>query len=242
MISLKRLLIDLDGTLTASPEIPLAVRFTWKTVSRLRRFGGWTRALKALAAVKRAMERHPDGDGTPSNSIRAARALAHELRISEKEALELLSLNATEFLLSERNQFKPVPGALDFLDWARPRYPLTLATNPVWLRPEVELRVRWGGVDPSIFDQITTADQMVACKPHAAYYQQVLSFYPGITPSDTIMIGNDPVTDLAAARIGIPVFLLSNRSTPQKLNVPGLKAPAWTGNYGALKTWLSAAE
>ena len=103
MISPRRLLLDLDGTLTASPETLLALRFTWKTASRLKKFRGWTRALRALGAVKEALERAPGApggnDSAPlKNEIRAIQALARGLGVDEPLARKLLSENATEFL------------------------------------------------------------------------------------------------------------------------------------------------
>jgi FMN phosphatase YigB (HAD superfamily) len=236
----KRLLIDLDGTLTSSPEAILMVRFTWRTMARLRSHGGWARAARALNALKRALERAPEKQGDPreKNSNRAIQALSDELGISREDAFDVIARNATEFLWEERARFKPVPGALPFIEWARTRFPLTLATNPIWLRPEVELRLRWGGMDPNWFEHITTADLMTACKPHGTYYEEVLAQYPGLRPDEALMIGNSPITDLAAARHGIPVFLLSNQSRAERLKSPGLRAPAWTGNFTALQLWL----
>ena len=53
-------------------------------------------------------------------------------------------------------------------------YPLALTTMPLFPRVAVEERLRWAGVDPSLFGRITTFDNSRSAKPHLGYYAENL--------------------------------------------------------------------
>ena len=84
-----------------------------------------------------------------------------------------------------------------------------LATNPLFPRIATESRVRWAGLDPADFDWITTYENASYCKPNPDYYREILGRM-GLDPKDCIMVGNDAVEDVAAAELGMEVFLVTD--------------------------------
>ena len=133
--------------------------------------------------------------------------------------------------------FKPMPGAREFLKWAREHYTLRLATNPVWPIEIIEMRVRWAGLDPSIFEEITHVRRMHAIKPHPDYYSEILNVAK-LNASECLLIGNDPVNDLSATKVGVSVFLLRDLKKMQTLPIRPKRAQAWAGTYGHLRQLL----
>ncbi|MGE5673437.1 MAG: HAD family hydrolase [Mycobacterium leprae] len=95
-------------------------------------------------------------------------------------------------------------------------YEIVLATNPLFPRMAIEERMRWIGVLDKPWRLVTTYEEMHACKPQPAYYQEVLHKI-GRRPEECMMVGNDVDEDGIAEKLGIPVFyttdFLINRSS-----------------------------
>jgi FMN phosphatase YigB (HAD superfamily) len=235
----RHLLIDLDGTLLESRGLLLRLEFIARSVGRLRGLAGPLGALRALRAVRVALSEPALAGTGRTNTRRAAEAFARAVGLAETEAHGLLDAAVGEIFPRLRRHFHPVPGALEFLEWARPRYPLTLATNPVWPEPIVKLRLEWAQVDPAHFTHITHAGVMHACKPSVEYYREVLALFSGgASPGDFLLVGDDLRKDLPATRAGIPVFILSDEAVATPLDVGA--APAWRGSYAALRALLES--
>ena len=83
-----------------------------------------------------------------------------------------------------------------------------LATNPIFPPAATHERIRWAGLEPEDFLWITTYDNSHYCKPNPDYFREILEKI-GKRPEDCIMVGNDAHEDMAAAELGIPVFLLT---------------------------------
>jgi FMN phosphatase YigB (HAD superfamily) len=82
-----------------------------------------------------------------------------------------------------------------------------IATNPVFPRPVVEARLKWGQLDDFPFELITSYENCRYCKPHRQYFVDILRSQ-GLDPRQTIMVGNDTEYDLPAQRAGLATFLL----------------------------------
>jgi HAD superfamily hydrolase (TIGR01549 family) len=85
---------------------------------------------------------------------------------------------------------------------------VVVATNPLFPRTAIEERLRWAGlpVNEWPFALVTTYEEMVATKPHAAYYEQILAKI-GRKPHECLMVGDDWVNDIAPARaLGMAVW------------------------------------
>lgn len=82
-----------------------------------------------------------------------------------------------------------------------------VATNPVFPRPVVEARLKWGQLDDFPFELITSYENSRYCKPHRQYFEDILSSQ-GLNPQQSMMVGNDTEYDMPAQRAGITTFLL----------------------------------
>lgn len=231
----RHLLLDLDDTLLVNRSLPLRLKFYPRLVDRLAERVGYRRAVWGLAQGLRALGHT---DGTKSNQVRVAEAVAPVFQIPVDEAYLWVDGAVREIFPSLSRYFYPMPGAREFVLWARERYALTLATNPVWTRPVVDLRVRWAGLEPEWFGSVTDVTRMRACKPHGEYYLQILTEL-GARPDECLMIGNDRSRDLPARKVGIPVYLFNPEASISPLPERSASdAPAWTGDWPGLRRML----
>jgi len=88
-------------------------------------------------------------------------------------------------------------------------YTIALATNPLLPPIATKKRIEWAGMNPSDFAFITTYDNCSWTKPHQEYYQYVLDKI-NKTANECMMIGNDASEDMAAEKLGIATYLLTN--------------------------------
>jgi FMN phosphatase YigB (HAD superfamily) len=230
----KHLLVDLDGTLLGNRNIALSADFVFQILGALTKYTGLRSAAKLLFAAQQVFSL-PSPLAT--NDIRVVEIVARELGIAVDEARKLVKDLLGGIFPSLEKHFYPMPGAKDFLLWAKDRFPLTLATNPVWPIEIIELRVRWAGVDPSIFSAITHAKQMHACKPSPEYYEEVLA-QQGLKAEECLLLGNDVKMDLPATKVGVRVFIVGDFKKVSPLHFKNGKADAWKGSFHHLQSAL----
>lgn len=87
--------------------------------------------------------------------------------------------------------------------------PIVLATNPVFPQKAIQARLSWAGLETIPFSRITTYENSHFCKPNPAYYREISSI-TGIAPEECLMIGNDVSEDMAAGKIGMKTYLLTD--------------------------------
>lgn len=122
----------------------------------------------------------------------------------------------------------------EMIDLCRKKGFLTaLATNPVF--PAIATRIRMGhvGLSPDDFALVTTYENSSFCKPNPAYFREILDEL-GLRPEECALIGNDAQEDGAAARLGVPVFLLEH-SLIDRTGDTALPR----GSFEDAKIWLS---
>ena len=84
-----------------------------------------------------------------------------------------------------------------------------LATNPIFPRVATQARARWAELNLDDFELYTTYEDYSHCKPNPLYFQEVLDRL-GLKPEECLMVGNDATEDVAATKLGIRVFLLTD--------------------------------
>ncbi|OGQ98193.1 MAG: hypothetical protein A2284_12535 [Deltaproteobacteria bacterium RIFOXYA12_FULL_61_11] len=218
------LLLDLDGTLVTYRRLPSYVRFTLAVLAAMVPRLGLRKTIAALIASRKAIER-PESHELP-NATRAAKAVAKVLSRPFNEADSLYRAASFEAFSSLGSCFGPMPGAAEFLAWAQQRYRLVLATNPMWPRPLVELRLAWAGLQNLEFDLVTHGDLMHHCKYSRGYYLELLELL-GLEPEQAVMLGDNPVKDGLAATCGLRTIILGTTLPPEL--PPGTRA----GLHGA---------
>jgi len=82
---------------------------------------------------------------------------------------------------------------------------LVIASNPIFPVIAQEKRMRWGGLDPAWFDLFTHIENMCFVKPTVDYFKQTCDLI-GESPSECLMVGNDPVNDMSAAQAGLKTY------------------------------------
>ncbi|MBI4508017.1 MAG: HAD family hydrolase [Deltaproteobacteria bacterium] len=213
------LLFDLDGTLVdmdrARLELRLILRAAWRFSKAIR---PW-HFRKAFWGAAEKMQDH----GTEETNYSVF--LSALSQYSARTASELDGI-VRECLAKDFARlsylFTPVPGARETLDLARKLgYRVVLATNPVWPLVGVEMRLKWGGLGDFPFDYVTHSEIMTRCKPHAAYYSDLLARLQ-VTPRECVMIGNDPRKDLPAHDVGIMTFLVERAGQEELMSQAAL--------------------
>ncbi len=86
---------------------------------------------------------------------------------------------------------------------------VALATNPIFPATATKKRMRWAGFSEKDFEWYTTYENSTFCKPNPAYYLEVAKRL-SVRPEECLMVGNDAEEDLAARKIGMDVFLLTD--------------------------------
>ncbi|MFA6617862.1 MAG: HAD family hydrolase [Candidatus Neomarinimicrobiota bacterium] len=88
-------------------------------------------------------------------------------------------------------------------------YNLVLATNPLFPMKANHHRIRWAGLSPDDFTYISSIENNHYCKPNLEYYREVLSAI-NKSPEDCMMVGNDALEDMIAAKLGIKTYLIDD--------------------------------
>ncbi len=239
MKKITHLLVDLDGTLVNGDGLRPRLEFLYWTARSLRPYGNILKTLQACYRMKMAVETVLN-DST--NHAKMTQAFAETLGISSDEANALVEYSIRLNFPKLQRYFSPVNGAREFIQWAKERYSLILATNPVWDPEIVELRLSWGGIDIHHFKSFTHARRMHACKPHLQYYRELIH-QEKLHPQQCFLIGNDPKNDLPAYLVGIPVFLVQQdrpkkKAHCQRIPLSGARDLAWQGSFQGLRQLL----
>lgn len=87
--------------------------------------------------------------------------------------------------------------------------PIVLATNPIFPVEAQVKRAVWAGANPDDFEFITSYENSRYCKPRPEYYIDIANSL-NCRPDECLMIGNDTVDDMTAAKIGMRVFLITD--------------------------------
>ena len=88
-------------------------------------------------------------------------------------------------------------------------YGVVLATNPIFPAVAIETRLGWVGLSQADFDYVTAYENSRRSKPSPGYYRDILS-HLGRRGEECLMVGNNPVDDMAALRAGLAVYLVTD--------------------------------
>jgi FMN phosphatase YigB (HAD superfamily) len=88
----------------------------------------------------------------------------------------------------------------------QPGLKLVLATNPIFPFNVQMQRLAWAGLDHLHFDLVTHLENMSFCKPRIEYYIEICRKIDE-PPEVCLMVGNDPVNDMVAAKAGLKTYL-----------------------------------
>lgn len=231
---LDTILFDLDGTLLPMDQNDFIKAYVTQLCRRYVPCGYDKDAIiKALWTGTAAMVKN---DGTCTNEDRFWAAFDALLGDTAPIRDSIPSFYTTEFD-AVKEIAAPSPLAREIVDTLRGKgYDLILATNPLFPAEGVHTRLSWIGLSPEDFSLITTYDNSTFCKPFPGYYQEILQ-KTGKTPAQCRMVGNNPLDDMSAAKLGLDVYLVTDYIENEK----GLPIDAFPqGSLESVLAWSEA--
>lgn len=213
----RAVLFDLDGTLL-DIDLELFLREYFEALGPVLSElvgadGSPESALEALMSATDQMCRsHPGETNREAFDRVFAEATGIDLTAAENE--ERLDRFYAERFPSLKHGHGPHAATSAVIAAARAAgYRVAVATNPIFPKAAIYERIRWAGLDPEGFDWVTSYETSPACKPHAAYFRHVAESI-GVAPADCIMVGDDPLLDMAAADVGMRTFYVGEGTPP----------------------------
>lgn len=207
-MKIKAVLFDLDGTLLPMDNDLFVKVYFGKLGKTLAEYGieGET-FKKALWGGISAMKAN---DGKATNEVifwQAFESVTGKLSPHIRSAFDYFY---SEIFPSVKEVCGKNPLAREVLDMLKGKgLKVALATAPVFPETATRQRAAWGDIYFSDFDLVTTYENVVHTKPSLAYYRDLANSL-GVEPEECIMIGNDTNDDMAAAELGMKVFLITD--------------------------------
>ncbi|MFZ1041520.1 MAG: DinB family protein [Anaerolineales bacterium] len=129
-------------------------------------------------------------------------------------------------------------GAIELVDWAFSKsYRVAIATDPIFPRKAVYHRIRWAGLDPELFELVSSFETFHFTKSHSAYFAEVLGRL-GWPNEPVLMVGNDVDRDLEPAQsLGLKTYHVAEE--------PASGTGPETGGGGKLsdlRSWLESTD
>ena len=206
---LNTILFDLDGTLAPFMQDDF-VRLYFKALVRRLAPMGYD-GEKLLAALWRGVDAMVANNGERTNRQVFWERFVADLGVA---ALALEGdlddfyggpeFDAARACLRYETDRRPLLAAL-----REKGFGLVLATNPIFPAVAVETRLRWVGLTGGDFDYVTTYENSRHSKPDPDYYRDILAKI-GKSPEECLMVGNNPVDDMAALDAGLRAYLVTD--------------------------------
>ncbi len=206
----RAIFFDLDGTLLPM-DLDAFLHAYYKRLLSYAAVRGWD-AERFRIALDAGISAMVVSDGTPNKqafweSFGGSLSLRTE-QLAEIEKM-ITAFYQTDFC-RVGDKVVPNPAARQALETlAAKGYPLVLATMPLFPRLAVDERLRWAGVDSSLFVHVTTYENATSVKPKREYYEEIVSTL-GLKGEDVLMVGNNTEEDLAAQGLGCDAYLVTD--------------------------------
>ena len=103
-----------------------------------------------------------------------------------------------------------IPGVLELFNYLKEaNFKLVIASNPLFPLIVQLKRLTWAGFENFEFDLITHIENTKYCKPKLGYYSEICQQL-NEKPENCLMVGNDPVNDMIASKIGMKTYLTTD--------------------------------
>lgn len=219
---LNTILFDLDGTLAPFLQDDFIRGYFGALVKKLAPMGYEKEAL--IAALWKGSYAMIRNDGKRRNyevfwevfeaelgsGIRATEGILEDFYTREFDAVRAI--------LTAPTNRKPLIDGLKAQG-----YTVVLATNPIFPAVAVKTRLSWVGLTPEAFAYVTTYENSRYSKPNPAYYRDILAEI-GKAPEECLMVGNNPVDDMAALQAGLDAYLVTDcMENPDGLSIEGYR-------------------
>ena len=138
----------------------------------------------------------------------------------EPAVLDMIEFYEREILPKKNDRLisaRPREGAHEAVEAVLDRgLRIALLTNPSFRARASECRMGWGDMLDMPFELVTTWENSTRCKPCAGYYPEALEKL-GLSPEETLMVGNDPKRDFPSPAIGLQTAYVGNGTQPHAL-------------------------
>jgi FMN phosphatase YigB (HAD superfamily) len=227
--NIRAVLFDLDGTLLDVNMYRFVPNYLRRLTENMSSKVNPSRATRALHQAVAAMFANGDSSVTLENVL--LNILHSELGISAEDYRASLNNFCRNDLESLQPMVTGHPLARSLIEVSLNRgWQVVLATNPIFPRKVIDARLAWAGLDSDIFHIVTDYETAHFCKPNPLYFEEIVDQLQ-IAATSCLMIGNDPLHDLAAGQLGMQTCLL----TPWSIWRPGSHFKAdWQGDHEEL--------
>ena len=229
------ILFDLDGTLLPmDQELFMKAYFQALGQKCISLSLDEKAMISAIWAATKAMMKN---DGSMTNETLCWKVIDEQMGGNILERKNLLTAFYEHEFCTIGNHVTPDPRAKQCVTRLKEKgYTLILATTPLFPRVATLERIRWAGLSPDDFSLISTYETFSHTKPNPDYYREVLQKCEK-QPQECLLIGNDTVEDMAAAKAGISLFFLTEHLiNPQNTNLSDLPH----GDFDALCTFVES--
>jgi HAD superfamily hydrolase (TIGR01549 family) len=205
VILIKSILFDLDGTLLDSTMDTFLPKYLEALVLRMAHLVPPHRFVEQLMSSTRVMT----GNTDPARTNR--QVFMEDFFPKVGHPPEVLMPIFDEFYAHDFGQLRIYTRArpearLIMGEVFAQDYTVVIATSPVFPLTAIEQRLKWAGVRDFDYALITSYENMHACKPHLAYYREILDKI-GCRAEECLMVGDSFEDDIAPAkRSGIRSF------------------------------------
>lgn len=204
---IKHVLFDLDGTLIHFDHVLFVKNYVSLLSKKLAHLTDPKKFSEQLLTATGLMIQSTDGSKTNAEVFWEYLNATTNL---PKDTLDPLIENFYDNDFEQLKEFVTVPEILPIIrKISEKNIPITVATNPVFPMKAVKNRLAWAGLQDIDFQLITTYESSHYCKPSLQYFQEIADTL-GVKPEECLMIGNDVSEDLAAGKIGMKTYLLTD--------------------------------
>ena len=205
---MRDLLFDIDGTLLPMVQDEFANSYFMQLSKKFR--GTGVDADKLLKTIEKGLMGMVLNNGRNTNEEVFWQIFEREMKMKKVDIIDRFD----EFYLNEFNEIitstSPTGVAKEIIDIAKKKgLRLFLATNPLFPRQATLNRIRWAGLNPEDFLDITTYENSHFCKPNVKYFQEIIR-RNDIDLDSALMIGNDVNEDLSISSLGVKTFLVTD--------------------------------
>ena len=211
---IKAILFDLDGTLLLMDQDEFMGVYFSRLTERMKKHGYEPKKLidTLWAGTLRMMK----NDGSATNEEVFWKYFCEvygEDAINDEPLFR--EFYDTEFSCT-RDVCRTQPLAKEIVSYLKSKgIKVILATNPMFPKVAIDMRIEWAGFETSDFDFCTVYEDFNYGKPNPEYFAEILR-RTGLKPEECIMIGNDLSEDYAATAAGIRTYIVTDNLIDRK--------------------------
>ena len=206
-MSIKLVAVDLDGTLLPITQEDFSRVYFGLLMQKGAEMGIDRDKMKAglFGGIKAMVTNH--GNQTNEEAFWQVFSTATETDRNDTEPV-FREFYKNEFI-GVKSVVKPTETSVKLIKTLKEKgYRIILATNPLFPIEAID-RITWVGLKVEDFDYITTYENSSYCKPNPDYYTEILE-KNNLKAEDCLMVGNNATEDMAAEKIGIKTYLVTD--------------------------------